>query len=208
MERTGARRTALPGRTKGMAWAVMVRTYERLHGRAALTEAVARMDEGGRKGLDLSHPTLGILDATWYPETQRNGFFDAIAAPLSSYDQKRLARELARAVMDRSLHGLHRTIFAVMASPERFVKYAQTLWDVHHDTGTLRMRLVSETSLEAAVLEWPSHHRFACMLNHYACVVTLEEMGCREMIEYQTCIEAGAPECVGSYFWHGRKRRL
>jgi hypothetical protein len=193
------------GRTKGLAWAEMVRWYERTYGRAKLLAAVAAMPEHFSKGLNLQHETLGILDASWYLEAQRNAYFDATTAGLSLVQQQSMARALAAAVMRRSLRGLHRVIFNVMATPERFIKHAQTLWDVHHDTGKLRMKLLSPTSAEAAVLDWPTHHPFACMLNHYACVVTFEEMGCVDISDRRVCISEGAPECLGVYYWHTQK---
>jgi hypothetical protein len=192
------------GRTKGMAWADQIRTFERLYGRDKLVAAVRAMPARWRPGLNEDHATLGVLDATWYPEEQRNAFFDAITADLGLLQQQTLARAFAKTVMDRSLRGLHRMIFAIMATPERFVKHAQSLWDVHHDTGRLRMKLLSPSSIEAAVLEWPTHHPFACMVNHYACLVTLVAMGCAQMSERRVCNPA-VGECVGLYLWRPRK---
>jgi hypothetical protein len=192
-----------PGRTKGMAWADQIRTFERLHGRDKLLAAVRAMPARWRHGLDEGHATLGVLDGSWYLEVQRNAFFDAITADLGTLQQQTLARAFAKAVMERSLRGLHRMIFSIMATPERFVKHAQSLWAVHHDTGRLRMKQLSPTSIEAAVLDWPTHHPFACMINHYACLVTLEAMGCAEMSERRVCNPA-AGECVGVYYWRGR----
>jgi len=195
------------GRTKGMAWAEQMRVYERLHGRDKLVRAIAAMPERWRKGLNPAHPTMGVLDASWYLEEQRNAFFDALLVDLGLLQQQTLARAMAKAVMDRSLRGLHRMIFAIMATPERFVKHAQSLWDVHHDTGRLRMKLLSPNSMEAAVLEWPTHHPFACMINHYACMATLETMGCKEMTERQVC-DPAAGECVGVYYWRNPGRLI
>jgi hypothetical protein len=193
-----------PGRTKGMAWAEMVRTFERLYGRDKLLAALATMPKQWREGLDERHPTLGILDASWYFEEQRNAFFAAITRDMPLHQKQALSRAFAKAVMEQSLRGLHRMIFAVMATPERFVKHAQSLWNQHHDSGRLRMRLLSPTSVEAAVLDWPAHGTFACMTNHYSCMVTLEAMGCRDLTERRVCVEEGASECVGVYYWRDR----
>jgi hypothetical protein len=189
------------GRTKGLAWAEMIRVYERVHGRDSLRAALATMPDRWRHGLDIGHPTLGILDGGWYLEEQRNAFFTAITAGVPILQQQTLARAFSKGVMERSLRGLHRMIFAVMATPERFVKHAQSLWDLHHDTGELRMTQLSPTSIEAAVLRWPTHHPFGCMCNHYSCLVTLEAMGCSDTTELRKCIAEGAPECVGVYYW-------
>src|SRR5262249_18419024 len=136
-----------------------------------------------------------------YLEEQRNAWYDVIVKDLSLLQRQSLAREFGRAVMDRSIRGVHRVIFNIMATPERFVKNAQAMWDVHHDTGRLRMKLLSRSSIEAAVLDWPSHHDLACMINHYACAVTLEAMGCAGLRERHVCASRGGAECVGSYFW-------
>jgi hypothetical protein len=187
-----------------MAWAEMVRVYERLHGRDKLTDALNAMPPQWREGLDPRHPTLGILDASWYLEEQRNAFFAAITRDLPLHQKQALSRTLAKAVMEQSLRGLHRMIFAVMATPERFVKHAQSLWNQHHDSGHLRMRMVARNGVEAAVLDWPAHGVFACMTNHYSCLVTLEAMGCRDLTERRVCMAEGASECVGVYYWRER----
>ena len=192
------------GRTKGMAWADQIRTFERLYGRERLVAAVRAMPDRWRRGLDENHPVLGVLDASWYLETQRNAFYDPLTRDMTQLQQQALARAMAKTVMDRSLRGLHRMIFAIMATPERFVKHAQSLWKVHHDTGRLRLQMLSPTSLEAVVLEWPTHHPFACMINHYACQVTLEEMGCSDMTEHRVCAFAERAECSGVYHWRKR----
>jgi hypothetical protein len=183
-----------------MGWAEQIRTYERVHGRERLIAAVRAMPARWRQGLDETHHTLGVLDATWYLEEQRNVFYDAILADLTALQRQILARAMAKAVMERSLRGLHRVIFAIMATPERFVKHAQSLWDVHHDTGRLRMKLMSKTSIEAAVLDWPTHNPFPCMINHYSCLMTLEAMGCSDVTERRTCSN-GTGECLGVYYW-------
>jgi hypothetical protein len=194
-----------PGKTKGVAWAVMIRWYERTYGREKLLAAVALMPEPHRSALDPRHETLGILVGSWYSEVLRNHYFDALTADLTQLQKQAMARAMAYEVMNNSLRGVHRMIFNIMATPERFVKYAQTLWDVHHDTGRLRMKQLSPTSAEAAVLDWPTHHPFACMMNHYSCLATYEAMGCFDLSERRACISEGAPECVGVYYWRSRK---
>ena len=193
------------GRTKGLGWAELIRWYERTQGREKLLAVVARMPEKWRRGLDVNHKVLGILDGTWYLEEQRNVFFDALTAGTTLLQRQAMARACSTAVMQHSLRGIHRMIFNMMATPERFVKYAQRLWDVHHDTGRLRMKLLSPTSAEAAVLDWPTHHPFACMMNHYSCNATFEAMGCFDLSDRRVCIADGAPECVGIYYWRERK---
>jgi hypothetical protein len=191
----------LVGRTKGIAWAEGVRAIEQLYGREKLVEAVAAMPGNWRCGLDVAHETLGILPGSWYPDVQRHAFYDALLVGLSPFQQRQLGRKIADAVMARSLRGVHKVIFALMATPERFVNHAQTLWRQHHDSGTLRMFMLSPNSLEAALVDWPTHHPFACLVNHISCGVTLEAMGCRDVSQKRVCISDGAAECVGVYYW-------
>jgi hypothetical protein len=187
--------------TKGMGWTDQIRCYERSYGREKLVAAVRAMPERWRHGLDENHPVLGVLEGSWYPEVQRYAFFDAILHDLMPLQQQALARVMAKAVMERSLRGLHRVVFAVMATPERFVKHAQSLWNMHHDSGRLELLMLSPSSMEARVLDSPVHHPFACQLNHYACVVTLEAMGCRDVTERRTCEYAARGVCRGQYYW-------
>ena len=107
----------------------------------------------------------------------------------------------SKAVMERSLRGLHRMVFAIMATPERFVKHAQSLWNMHHDSGRLELRMLSPVSLEASVLDSPVHHPFACMLNHYGCAVTLEAMGCKGLTDRRVCAFTERGVCSGLYYW-------
>jgi hypothetical protein len=193
--------TAAHGRTKGMGWSSMIRWYERQYGRAKLLEVVAQMPERYRRGLDERHETLGVLEATWYAEDARNSFFEVISTGLTPTQQNALARGLTDAVMQRSVRGLHRVIFELMATPERFVKRAQSFWDVHHDTGRLKMKLLSPTSAQAAVVEWPGHHPFGCLCNHWACVHAFAAMGCKEIVQQRVCTSDGAAECTGIYYW-------
>jgi hypothetical protein len=189
------------GRTKGMGWTDQIRCYERIYGRDKLLAAVRAMPERWRHGLNEDHPVLGVLEGSWYPELQRYAFFDAILHDLLPLQQQHLAKVMAKEVMDRSLRGLHRMVFAVIATPERFAKHAQSLWSMHHDSGRLEVRMPSPASLEAVVLDSPVHHPFACMLNHYACVVTLEAMGCKDVTERRICAYHERGVCTGMYYW-------
>lgn len=189
------------GRTKGMGWTDQIRSYQQMYGRDKLVGAVRAMPEQWRRGLDESHPVLGVLEGSWYPEVQRYAFFDAILHDLLPLQQQALARVMSKAVMERSLRGLHRMVFAIMATPERFVKHAQSLWNMHHDSGRLQLRMLSPVSLEASVLDSPVHHPFACMLNHYGCAVTLEAMGCKDLTDRRVCTFAERGVCSGFYYW-------
>lgn len=189
------------GKTKGMAFAGTIRWFEQSFGRDKLLAAVAAIDAEWRERFDERHATLGILEGSWYPEAQRNAFFTAITADAPLLRRQSMARSCSEALMKRSLRGLHRVVFQVMATPERFVQRGQRMWDVHHDAGQLRLKLLSSNSLEAATVDWPGHHQFGCMLNHYSAALILAEMGCADISDRRVCISEGGKECLGVYYW-------
>jgi hypothetical protein len=113
-----------------------------------------------------------------------------------------MAREMAKAVMEGTLKGVYGIMFSMMATPERYARYAPRLWSKYYDEGNVRLKLSTPSSMSAVISDWQGHHPFLCEVVRFARVAALEAMGCRHVRSDLRCKSAvGGTDCVTDLHW-------
>jgi hypothetical protein len=187
---------------RGASFLEGLRWYARVHGEEHLFQMVAAIPSPWRDLVDPERPALGVQPSSWYPSELINAIWDVVTDHLSPSERTTLARDCATAVMNGTLHGVYRVLFNLLATPERFAKNAQRLWDANYDTGTVTMRLTGPSTMLGATTGWRGHHAFACEITHFAGLATLEAMGCRDVRSSLSCLlDNGGRTCEGVFTW-------
>jgi hypothetical protein len=175
---------------------------EKSKGRARVEAALARIPNDGHNRADPHGPRFGILASEWYPASHTHAVLDAMTAELSREEQRQMARNLAKAVMEGTLRGVYGLLFSMMATPERYARHAPRLWSKYYDGGRVRFELPTRNSMIATISEWPGHHTFLCCTTRFARVAALEAMGCPDVrSEWRCKSEVGGDACVTELRW-------
>jgi hypothetical protein len=200
-----AQRTAT-GRIKGAAFREFLIFHAERNGEAALGEGVNGVDPEWRSLLDPRRPALGVLASDWYPAPLVHDLLDALTGHLSRDERATLATEAARAIMNRMLRGIYKTLFQLMATPARYQRFGPKLWDAYYDSGTFRIDMPDDKTAICTVTKWDAHHLFICDLNCAAAVPVYEMMGCKGARVLRTeCVSLGSPRCEFVTNWSSRK---
>ncbi|MEJ7729725.1 MAG: hypothetical protein WKG00_10950 [Polyangiaceae bacterium] len=194
------------GHIKGVAFREFVVWFEQNHGRAQIERILELAPPTILDDLDLDREreAWGIVSSRWYPVGPVHRLLDALLATRTDSERTRLAAQGTRAVADRMFTGIYKTLFGMLASPERWAKHSQRLWSVNYDTGDLRIRLLGPNSAESSVSNWPAHHPFLCESLVYSGIAVFEAMGCQHVSGTRLrCIDRGAEACTRLFTWSG-----
>jgi len=121
---------------------------------------------------------------------------------LDAAERDRMARGLAKAVMDGTLRGVYGILFNMMATPERYARHAPRLWSKYYDEGKVEVTLPTPSSMIGKVTDWRGHHPFLCAVVRFARVAALEAMGCTNVrSEFRCKSQVGGNVCVTELHW-------
>lgn len=189
-------------RIKGSAFREFVRWYCENHGPAALEAASRALPPETRDLLDPQRDGFGILPSAWYPAPIVHAIFDAAIAGRSPRERADLARAGARATLDRTLRGVYGVLFAALATPERYARFAQRLWSSYYDTGVLVIERSVPGKAQSRIRDWDAHHRFLCDMHQHAAVFIYEAMGLRVVGTTRLeCVSTGGTACRFETTW-------
>ena len=184
------------GRIKGAAFIEFLRFCEHEYGTERVHSAVMSIPIELRHPLSVSLPTLGVLPSTWYAADTVHALLDALLSGVGSDARRRMAADISKAIMDATLKGVYRALFRVVATPERYARYASRLWTAYYDTGDFRIEMPNPKTAVATVRNWPSHHGFICELNRGAAEAIYTAMGLKNVVTTRAaCIDGGAQAC-------------
>jgi hypothetical protein len=193
------------GHIKGAAFREFLRWFESTRGVDALREAANRLSPSERGLLMPERPVLGVLVSTWYPARTVHRLLDELSAGLSAGQRNELARDGARAVIEATLSGIYRTLFELLATPERYARFAGRLWSAYYDAGSFTVVNRATHEAECTIAHWPTHHPLICDLNWYAARYIYEAMGCRGVqVARERCVSAGDRDCFFRTRWVNR----
>jgi len=151
--------------------------------------------------LERDSPLLGVLANAWYSSSTVHALLDELTRGLGPEERVKLADRASEAVMAATLHGIYKALFRLMATPERYAKYAPRLWTTYYDSGTVTI-VLSGNRAESTIRHWSAHHPFMCELNRGAARAIYRAMGCKNVhVERIACVESGAPECRFATTW-------
>ena len=187
---------------KGAAFRELLRWYRNEYGTDALQDALNRLEPQDRDSFDPSDEFLGVFTTRWYDARLVHHLIDALVEPIVVDQRSAMAHAAAHAVMNRTLRGIYRVLFDWMATPARYAKYADKLWQSYYDSGEFVVRMPDEQSAICTIRDWEAHHRFICDLNRGAAAAIYEAMGCEDVVvTRQACIEDGDAECRFRTTW-------
>jgi hypothetical protein len=193
------------GRIKGAAFVEFLRFCEKEFGQERLHAAVMSIPITVRHPLSLSLPALGVLPSTWYSAATVHALIDALLFGVGMDERRRMAANISKAVMDATLRGVYRALFRVVATPERYARYASRLWTAYYDTGHFSIEMPDPNTAVATVVDWPSHHSFICELNRGAAEAIYTAMGLKNVVTTRAaCIDGGAQTCRFVSRWSPR----
>ncbi len=173
-----------------------------------MREALERLPDAVRAELDPARPALGILASEWYPASLVHSVLDAVTFGLSEPDRQRLSDDGAEAIMRATLHGLYKTLFSLMATPERYARFGPKLWGAYYDSGRFEIIMPNSTTAVCTIAGWSGHHPFACDLNRSAAGAIYRAMGCESVrVERTSCVSNGDPACRFVSTWRAARQR-
>ena len=191
------------GNVKGAAIREFLVWYQSARGVDELQKLVERVPAPYSDQLDVGNPSLGILASSWYPADVIHAFLDAIVGDPETADVHRMLREGTHAMMEANLGSIYKRFFVRMIlSPQRYVRYAQSLWNLHFDNGTLSAAMNGERAIHWRIDGWRSHHRALCQIVTYSEPAVFGAMGCSHItVEETSCVSLGDDFCSHDIRW-------
>jgi hypothetical protein len=193
------------GQVKGAALREFVVWYQERHGSARLAEKIATLPPDTARQLNFDRSHIGVLASAWYPAAAIHALLDSLLAGMSADEQAVLAREGAEAIMNATLRGIYRMLFAMLMSPERYLRSAQVLWNRYYDDGEVRKTVEGPTLHRTVITGWTSHHRFLCDMHVESGRAIYREMGLADVSgERVSCVSRGDKACAFLIRWRKR----
>lgn len=190
------------GRIRGAAFREFLIWYEIRFRGPALARAIESIPVRFRARLDLDAPAFGVSGSAWYPATLVHGLVDGLLWGLSPEERSAIARESGEFVTEQTIRGSFRTLFELIATPERCARHAQRMWRAYYETGASTVTRVSPACYEQRVEGWAEHHPFICEMHAAAAVVLYRSMGCdRPRVQRTGCVSEGMPACTSRIVW-------
>ncbi len=122
---------------------------------------------------------------------------DVVTERWSDAERSALAREANAHVVAKLSRGLYAALFRTVASPARYAKYIQRMWNVLHTTGLRTIVIEREGVLRSTTADWPGHHPFLCEVTVETMRAVFEAMGCEDVqVDRIGCISRGAKVCT------------
>jgi hypothetical protein len=181
---------------KGAALGEFVRWYAESRSPVELRHIIGDLPEHARVLFDPASPTLGVLPSTWYPASVIHSLLDAMTVGMSRAERGIWAAEGGEVVMRRTLSGIYRALVRVMATPERYPRFAPRIWTQYYRSGQFIVENEGSARAVSRIREWRSHHPVLCEMNSAAGAVIYEVMGCRGVeVRREACVDDGDAEC-------------
>jgi hypothetical protein len=191
---------------KGSAFREAFRWFAETHGVERIAAAVRGLPAEMQGKLDPTKEGLGVLPATWYPAPMVHAVLDAVLAGSTTRQKQELAKQAGRATIERTLKGFYGAVFGALATPERYAKHSQKIWNLYHDNGRLEIAL-SPGRAESRMIDWPGHHRFICDMHQHGARFIYESMGLDVTGSNRLeCVATGGKLCRFETRWARRLR--
>jgi len=159
----------------------------------------------GSAMLSAERADFGVMQNVWYPAELVHQLLDRLTDGFSEPDLVKLAQDAATHIMGVTLRGVYKTMFSLIATPERYARHIPKLWRVHYDNGDPAVVVRAPNEHRINFLGWRSHHAFACRLNMAAALPIYQAMGCKE-VRWQRahCKSLGGEHCTAIVTWKAR----
>lgn len=164
-----------------------------------VSRAAARLPPEMTEGLDLRRDDLGFVPSRWYPAHEVHALLDLIFEEIPEHRQFELAGEAGRHVFTTQLQGFQRTLFALILSPNRFVRHAPKAWAHNFRTGEVSYE-TGPRHHTSTYRHWQEHHPIIC---RGMMVGRLEVYAAMGLENARVSIECCDPErgCRSTVYW-------
>lgn len=186
---------------KGAMLAEFLRWYATHYDSEPLRRFVQSDPDCVRAGLDADRPGLGVVPSEWYAAPLFHRLLDVAFASMSAGERALFVRRSTEAVSGQMIRGVYGALFALLATPDRYVRHIQRAWSQLHNTG-VREVILRSTEAESIIREWPAHHPVLCMMVHATTHALFERMlGKPVEIEMLRCVSHGHADCMARLRW-------
>jgi len=145
---------------------------------------------------------LGVRSEAWYPAGVVHHIIDRLIVELTPEQQASAAVEAAQAIIEASLRGAMGVVVRMLGSPARYPWFAQRMWNMHYDTGIVRVDERGPWEHVIRRRDWKGHHPFICRLTQAAVVPVYQALGCSDVeFESRACVSRGDPHCENAVRW-------
>lgn len=190
------------GNIKGVAFGEFLGWYATRYGRPSVEAAVRAVESRHPTGLSVAGGAFGVLSSQWYPAAVVHELVDRLTGERPTTELDEMARDAAGFIMGRTLRGVYRTMFTLFATPERYVRYVDKLWNTHYDSGKVVFHVPGPGVHHVTYVDWASHHRFICRMNMASALPIYDAMGCTNVrYERRRCVSDGAADCENVVRW-------
>lgn len=184
---------------KGVVLRELAPWLHRRFGEPAVRQAFASLAPELRGELDLTSSSLGALPSAWYDARIYQHVLDTLLATTPATEHLELAREAGRTVVEQTFRGIYAKLFRLMSTPPLYARYVQKIWDMHYDTGKVKIEQLTTNRALNRVEGWLGHHAFACAVNRQSGAIVYSLMGLRNVeIVHERC---AWPTCEALYTW-------
>jgi hypothetical protein len=143
-----------------------------------------------------------VLASRWYRAEVVHALLDILARGKTDLDLQKLATEASASIMQKTISGIYKSIFALVVTPDRYVKHIDKVWQLHYDNGLPVIEPIGPKSHRVTYHDWRSHHPLICRLNMAAGTPIYEAMGCKDVVSRRVgCVSDGAPRCENIMTW-------
>lgn len=181
---------------KGAALKEFLAWYGETRGEQEVHRVVDALPADARKWFDPDREAMGVLANAWYPAPAIHALLDRMTDGMGPAERDRFALDGSVAVMEKTLSGLYRTLFNILATPDRYAKFAPKVWAHYYRSGTFRIDEHAPGHHVAQVRDWNTHHPALCDMNRGAAVAIYGNMKLEDLkVTRDACIDDGDPEC-------------
>ncbi|MFW6067045.1 MAG: hypothetical protein ACOC97_01815 [Myxococcota bacterium] len=187
---------------KGAALREFLGWYARARGPVAVQQVIGDLPEEVRAWFDAGEESLGVLASSWYPAPAIHALLDRMTRDMSPAEREQFALEGSAVVMRETLSGLYRTLFRILASPDRYATFAPKVWAHYYRSGSFHIDQPEPGLAVAHVRDWRTHHPVLCDMNRGAAVVIYQGMNLRDVrVTREACVDRGEDECRFRIQW-------
>lgn len=175
--------------------------FVRKYGPAAAHAVISKLSPESRKYVTPNAKSLGILGAKRYPYPFVGELFRTMAQVVR-VPEDAFVREVTAAGIDATVDTVARVALRYMMTPQGIAQRGQELWNSFHDSGTVRITVVSEHEYVAELTDWPNHDVTVCKVAAEGRRRLIERTGAKNVDVTRTqCVAWGHDRCTFRVRW-------
>jgi hypothetical protein len=190
-------------RIKGSGIHPFLAWYSGAWGQDRLARAIGRLSPDDAIALGFTETDrFAILSSSWYPASAIHALLDALLTDHSADERAAIARDGGKAIIESTLRGVYRLLFATMMTPQRYARSAQALFERFYEPGTMTKEALGDHGHLTVVRDWPGHHPLLCSFLVHTAHYVYTELGCADVrVQRTACISDGAGDCRFEVLW-------